>query len=512
MMNPLPNENNLPLRNVSLELIESLTNEELFELDEHLVALESLQAANWSLSEFICESWHVVEPFDEYISGWCIDGMCEHLEAISNGQIRRIIFNVPPGLMKSLLMNVFFPAWQWGVKKLIHHRFLNASHNIDLAIRDNNKLRLLIDSEWYQARFPHVRLIRRGDKKLVNSGTGFKQACAIDSLTGARAHIVTLDDPLSVRDAESPTILEARKRTVLHSLPTRLVNAKESAIIVIMQRLDMRDTTQVLLDADLEYEHFMCPMEFESARRCTTSIGFSDPRKEEGELLFPERFGPEEVKNFKRSLGEYKYAGQMQQRPAPEGGGIIRDEWWSRFKPEYGTDWQIINPGFDYIIQAWDTAFKDGEENDFTVCTTWGVNNTGAYLIHRYKKKVIYPDLVEAVKSVAKTYNPSVILIEDKASGQSLIQTLKRETRLPIKAFKVDRDKVARVHSVSPFIESGRVFLLENAGWVDDYVYNMGVFPAGAHDDDVDSTTMALAHIFLSERGRKLSNVNLMGR
>jgi predicted phage terminase large subunit-like protein len=491
-----------------------LNSQEIAELDEHLIAIELEQCQSWSLSTFIKQAWHVIEPSDPYIGGWCIDAMCEHLEAVTNAQITRIIFNVPPGLMKSLLINVFFPMWEWGVKKLTHHRFINASHNIDLPIRDNNKARLLLDSDWYRLRFPHVYLTRRGDKKLVNSATGFKQVCAIDSLTGSRAHRVSLDDPLSVKDADSPTILESRKRTVLHALPTRLVNQQSSAIMLIMQRLGMRDSTQVLLDAELGYEHFMCPMLFEPERRCITSIGFTDPRTKDKELLFPERFSQAVVDGLRKSLGEYQFAGQMQQRPSPEGGGIVKDHWWVKFEPEYDNNWQIIRPQFNYVLQSWDTAFKTGEQNDYSVCTTWGVGPSGAYLIHRFKDKLVYPDLIDKVKELAKTYNPSIILIEDKASGQSLIQTLKRETRLPIKAFKVDRgnDKVARLHAVSTFIESGRVFLLKNAGWLSDYVYNMGVFPAGDHDDDVDSTSMALAHIFLHTQTKWVPNVNIMGR
>lgn len=482
---------------------------ELAEFDRDLLSYE---ASQWSLIEFTRNAWHILEPSTQFIENWSIGAIVEHLDAITIGQIRRLLINVPPGLMKSLLSNVFWPAWEWGCKGLAHYRIIGASHNIDLAIRDSRKMKILIESDWYQIRFPHLRLARDQSAKgnFENTLMGFRRACAFASMTGHRGDRINVDDPLSVDDAKSPTILKSSAETFRKSVSSRLVDPKKSSIMVIMQRLKEGDTSSVALE--LGYEHLMLPMRYESARKCNTSIGFVDPRTSEGELLFPDRFSEEAVKELENSLGLYEAAGQLQQRPAPEGGGIIRDEWWCYFTPTYDAQYRIISPIVNYIVQSWDTAFKTNEQNDFSVCLTLAVNNTGVYIIHRLKEKLTYPDLLDKVKSHAAKYNPNIILIEDKASGQSLIQSIKKETRLPIKAFKVDKDKVTRAHAVSAFIEAGRVFLLKDAAWVKDYVYNMGVFPAGAHDDDVDATTQALAHIFLHTQAQVMPNLNIMGR
>lgn len=476
--------------------------------------LERQEQKELSLNEFVREAWQVLEPAEEYVDGWAIHAICEHLEAVTAGQLRRVIFNVPPGCMKSLLVNVFWPAWEWGEKKLAHHRFVNTSHSMDFSARDSRKMRLLVESEWYKLKYRHVVIARDQREKINfhNTLTGFRRAAAFTSLTGHRGHRVVIDDPLSVDDALSIIKLKAKEITFLESVPSRLVNAKTSAIILIMQRLAELDTTGVALSKELGYEHVMLPMRFERDRRCRTSIGFVDPRNEDGELLFPERFPEESVAELEKSLGSYGAAGQLQQRPAPRGGGIIKEAWIRRFTPEYNAEYVVINPAFHYVIQSWDTAFKTKEENDFSCCTTWGVNNTGAYLIHVWKKKVPFPELTETVKSLAAEYRPSKVLIEDKASGQSLIQALQTDTRLPICPVKTDTDKVSRLHAVSGFFESGRVFVIDGANWESDYIYSLCSFPAAAHDDDVDSTTQALAEIFLAGQTKRINNFSIMGR
>lgn len=166
-------------------------------------------------------------------------------------------------------------------------------------------------------------------------------------------------------------------------------------------------------------------------------------------------------------------------------GAIFKREYWKYYREA---------PWCEAIGQSWDTGFKDGEENDYSVCTTWGVANNGFYLLHRFKEKLQFPELKKAVITLAAKFNPTYILVEDKASGQSLVQEMQRETRLPVLPFKIDRDKVARANAVTPIIEAGKVYLPENEPWVFDYTDEMAVFPHGAHDDDVDSTTQFLLY------------------
>lgn len=478
------------------------TEKELREIDRHLILYE---AENYSLIDYTEACWHVIEPAEVFVRGKCLEAICEHLEAVTRNEIRKLIINVPPGFMKSLLCNVFWPAWEWGVKKLHHHRFLCTSFKKELSIRDSRKMKILVTDEWYQRRYPHVIISKdkKGKASFENTKGGFREACAIDSLTGSRGHRVIIDDPLNVKQALSPAELLSCETTFLEAVPSRIVSEKNSAIVIIMQRLHERDTTGIAIEKELGYEHLMLPMEFEPDRKCKTKIGFEDWRKEEGELLFPERFSAQYISDLKKSLGSYAYAAQAQQRPAPRGGGIIKDAWWGKYELEYSSDFSRIENEFDYIIQAWDTAFKTDEQNDFSVGITMGVNKNGVYLIDRIKGKFEYPELLSTVQKCAKKHSLRALLIEDKASGQSLIQSLKRERMLPVKAVSVSRDKVSRLHSISAYIEAGNVFIPTNANWTNDFLAEVGTFPAAAHDDQVDALTIGLCEIFLKNQLQK---------
>lgn len=451
-----------------------------------LPALEAVkrELATRHLADFAKQAWPILEPATPLKWGWPLDAICQHLEAVSDGQIKRLLINVPPGSMKSLLTGVIWPAWEWARRPQL--RYVATAHKQDLAVRDNLKCRRLIKSEWYQRNWS-VDLTGDQDAKtkFENTATGFREAMAFTSMTGARGDRVILDDPHSVDDALSPLKLAAGVTTFREALPSR-VNNEDSAIVVIMQRLHERDVSAVALD--LGYEHLCIPMRFEPDRRCTTSLGWTDPRTAEGELMFPDRFGEKQVRELEISLGSYASAGQLQQRPSPPGGGIFKTSWW-----QYYRDGGL--PPVKRIVHSWDTAFKTGSDNDFSVRTIWAETDRGFYLLDLWKEKVEFPDLKRMVSSFKAEHHPQTILVEDKASGQSLIQELQRDTVLPIIPVKVDKDKVARAFAVTPLIEAGRVFLPEGAPWLADFVASLAAFPNAAHDDDVDSTTQALAYL-----------------
>lgn len=471
------------------------------------------QNAKENLIDFIKYFWPVIEIGNPYVHNWHIDAISEHLEAVTYGEINRLVINVPPGLMKSIILNVFWPAWEWGQPELTQYKYLSCSHKQNLSIRDNNKMRQLITSEKYQELFPHV-IIKKDENskiKFVNTANGFKEAMPAGSITGSRGDRVNIDDPISVDDAESKIILGSRMLWFTESVPTRLINPKESSIIVIMQRLKDLDTTGIILSRELNYEHLMLPMEFEPQRKCFTSIGFEDPRTEEGELLFPERFPQWVVDRDKKTLGAVAIAAQNQQRPIPREGSIIKVDWLQkRFKLMRNNQGQILLTEFTEIIQSYDTAFKEGEQNDFNVCLTWGLKDDGYYLINMFKERLNFPALEQSAIESARFYKPNQILIEDKASGQSLIQALKRRTNLPIRAVNPDRDKVARLHAVSGYYEAGRIILPDNEPWVQNYIDTLTTFPACAHDDEVDASSQFLLEIALrreSKNGVRIRSV-----
>lgn len=466
-----------------------------------LPTLDQIDAelARRSLSEYIKQCWSTVEPGQPYVHGWHVDALSEHLMAVTDGQINRLLINVPPGTMKSLQTGVFWPSWEWGPRQLPHYRYLAASHSQSLSIRDNIRMRRLVMSDWYQKRYGQTVVMTKDQNakiKFENTATGFREAMAAGSITGSRGDRVIIDDPLSVEDANSDAILESRMLWFTEAVPTRLNSPEKSAIIVVMQRLTQKDTSGIILARELGYVHVMLPMEFEVKRKCFTCIGFEDPRTEEGELLFPERFPRNVVERDKVVMGPYATAGQFQQRPSPREGGIFKRHWFKTYK---------VLPRILYVIQSWDTAFKKTSTSDYSACTTWGVGADGNfYLLHVYMEKMEYPELKKMMVKLWKQFMPVSILIEDKASGQSLGQEMKLPTpddvdptimhKLPIKLIEPDGDKIARAHACTTIFEIN-VYLPEDASWKERYTNNMCDFPGGAHDDDVDSTTQALIHL-----------------
>lgn len=445
-----------------------------------LVACEK-ELASRSLAEFAKLAWHVLEPQTELKWGWALDAICAHLEAVTEGEIKRLLMNVPPGSMKSLLTGVIWPAWEWGPRGMPDKRFLATAHKQDLAVRDNMKCRRLIQSKWYQDRWPiELTSDQNAKTKFENDATGFREAMAFTSMTGSRGDRVILDDPHSVDDANSATKLAADVMTFREALPSR-VNNDKSAIVIIMQRLNEADVSAVALE--LGYKHLCIPMRYENGRSAH-AVGEPDPRTEEGELMFPDRFPEEQVAELENTMGSYAVAGQLQQRPSPRGGGIIKGRWFGQYQVLPMLEWRAIYA---------DTAQKTGQENDYSVFECWGRSETGqAVLIDLQRGKWEAPDLLNEARAfwlkhhAARVPGPlRAMKVEDKVSGTGLIQTLRREG-IPILPIQRNRDKVTRAYDAAPFIESGNVLLPEWADWLDGFVGEAEAFPSGAHDDQLD--------------------------
>lgn len=474
--------------------------------------------AEESLAEFATQAWHILEPSTELKWGWVLDAICDHLEAVTEGSIKRLLITVPPGSMKSLLTGVFWPAWEWGPKNLPGMRYLSTSHKQDLAIRDNLKCRRLIQSEWYQERWPVLLTSDQNAKgKFENSKTGFREAMAFTSMTGSRGDRIILDDPLSVDDANSDPALLSAELTFRAALPTR-VNNDDSAIVVIMQRLHEKDTAGIILKEKLGYEHLCLPMYFEPGRRCKTSIGFVDPRKEEGDLLFPERFSANTVKQLKATLGEMAFAGQMQQRPSPAGGGILQIKHFQLWLAK----WEL--PRFEYVVQSYDGAYGEKQENDPSGCTVWGTFNErgkrGVMLLDAWVDRLSYPkfrkkvitDWHEIYGEVSITENKKgkkadAILVENKSSGISILQDL-RASNIPAIAYDPGRSsKIMRAHNAAPVLELDCIYIPESrkepgtfTTWARWFVEDCEKFPNGEHDEGTDTFTQAM--IYLRDSGR----------
>lgn len=444
-----------------------------------LLAIER-EACKRSLATFAKEAWHVLEPATPLRWDWVLDMVCEHLQAVTDGQILRLLENLPPGTMKSLLTGVIWPAWEWGPRGLPNKRFLATAHKQELAVRDNMKCRRLIQSAWYQERWPVALVSDQNAKtKFENDATGFREAMAFTSMTGSRGDRVILDDPHSVDDANSVVKLAADVQTFREALPTR-INNDQSAIVIVMQRLNEADISAVALE--LGYQHLCIPMRFEPGRSKWV-VGKGDPRTTEGELMFPSRFPEAQVAELEKVMGAYGTAGQLQQRPAPRGGGIIKGAWFGQYETLPELEWLAIYA---------DTAQKAGQEHDYSVFELWGRTVTGqAILIDLKRGKWEAPELLAEARAFwlacRERFGPKLrsMKVEDKVSGTGLIQTLRREG-IPVLPIKRDRDKVSRAYDAAPFIESGNVLLPMWSHWLADFVGEAEAFPSGANDDQLD--------------------------
>ena len=487
--------------------------------------------AELSLVEFIKQAWHVIEPGQEYIHNWHIDAIADHLTAISDEDMidderyyNRLLINVPPGAMKSLLVNVMWPAWEWGPRNQPNLRYVCASHNLDLAIRDAVKMRRLVTSEWYQERWGD-RVILTGDQnaktRFENSATGFRQAVAMSSMTGSRGDRIILDDPHSVSSAASEAERSTTIDTFEQAIPTRLNNPDKSAIVIIMQRLHEEDVSGVVLEKKLGYDHIMIPMEFDPDRAMPTLLGWQDPRIKKGELFFPKRFPKHVVDRDKRIMGTYAASGQFQQLPTPEDGGIIKRKHWQLWE-------EPVYPPFDYIIASLDTAYTEKTENDPSAMTVWGVwtddpkshatrimSRDGrvnqiirtydekevpprVMLMHAWAKHLEMPELISEVGQTCLRWKVSKLLIENKSVGMPVARELRR--MYSGKNFGVQLedpgsiDKMARLYSVQHLFEEGMVYCPDK-DWADEVISQCMRFPKAKHDDLVDTVSMAMRYL-----------------
>tara|TARA_R110002051_G_scaffold251_5_gene1031 strand:- start:763 stop:2346 length:1584 start_codon:yes stop_codon:yes gene_type:complete len=464
-----------------------------------------------SMHEFIKGAWGQLEPGRDYHDNWHIESICEHLEAVASSELRRLIINIPPRHMKSLTCAVSFPCWTWITQP--NKQFLFASYAQSLSTRDSVKCRRLLSSSWYQENWGHsfkLTTDQNQKQRFENDQNGHRISTAVNAgVTGEGGDIIVIDDPHNVKQAESETIRNDTLDWWDTALPSRLNDPTTGAFVIIMQRVHQSDLTGHILKNEAEsfaddlqtdpeaWTHLCVPAEYERNHPHffkTTLAGAKytvDPRKDEGELLWPNRFTPKALNNLKSSLGTYGSAGQLQQRPSPKGGGILKAKWWRKWEKDKG------DPNYIYVVQSWDTAFSQSSTASYSACTTWGVfKHGGRYnimLMHRYRERDEYPELRRKAKVMYQEMTPDAVLIEKKASGQSLLQDL-RQAGIPAISYSPERDKISRAHSASAMLEAGLVWAPER-NWAQQVINMCAIFPAGDGADIVDTCTQALIRL-----------------
>lgn len=465
------------------------------------------------LIAFVRHFWAVLEPQTPLVEGWPLEAICRHLEAITFGDFEknRLLINVPPGFMKSLLAAVFWPAWEWAAMDMSHLRYVTFSYSASLTERDNGRFRdLLMAPEFKELWGDRFNLRKVGETLVSNDKTGWKLATSVGGVgTGQRGNRVIFDDPHNVKEAESDKVRGETVRWFEEGMENRLNDLKADAIVVIMQRVHEMDVSGAILNAG-DYVHLCIPMEYEVGRGCETEIGWSDPRKREGELAWAERFAETEILPFKRRA--YMWAGQYQQRPEPRGGGIFKRDWWQIWDDKAAEGYGISKrrfPPLSYVIGVLDTAYTEKEENDpcaMTVLGIWHDRNDypQVMLMSAWEDWLEFNPLVEKTQAACERFKVDRLLIEAKASGISVAQELQRRYReSPWGVQLVDPgrgDKVARAYAVTHAFEDGMVWVpgFEDGTyppWAARVVDQMATFPKSFHKDLTDTVTMGLKYL-----------------
>lgn len=444
-----------------------------------------------SLRQFIERSWDILEPGREFCPGWHIDAICEHLQAVSQGQIIRLLINVPPGCMKSLTTNVFWPAWEWGPKNRPDLRYVGASYSEALTVRDNRRCRTLIRSEWYQRLWgDRFQILSDQDSKLRfdNTRTGFKIATSVGGLgTGERGDRWIIDDPHNIKDGESDAKREATILWMTEVVPTRVNDPEKSAIVIIMQRVHDRDVSGLVLAKELGYTHLMIPQEFEPERKCVTGVGWEDPRSYDGELIWPQRMTPAVIERDKRAMTQYAWASQMQQRPAPRGGGMVKREY---FEVVPVAPTQVVKR-----VRGWDLAGTEKITAAYTAGVKMSRDKDGViYVEHAMHKRASPHNVEKMMKSCAQQdgYATRISIPQDpgqagKAQVRYLIRML---TGFVARSSPESGNKETRFEPFAAQAEAGNVKLVRGL-WIDEYLDELCLFPFGEFKDYADATSRA---------------------
>lgn len=440
---------------------------------------------------FVKRYWPIVDS-EEFIPGWYVDCLCDHLEAVHKGQIKKLVINIPPGFGKSIITTVMFPAWVWALEP--SKSFLCATRDSSNLKRDSNRFYNLINSSKYREDFGSMYKFGgdakkvRGDKysednrNIHNDKMGYRRALTSgSSVTGARGKITILDDPNDRKDAFSKVERDRINEFVFKTLSTRNFAKLGGATIIVMQRLHLEDVAGEAIKRD--YQVLNIPMECKGDS--SIPLEHWKDEREVGEFLNDSLFDQESKQSIIKDLGSREYATQYQQEPSMNEGSIIKREWIKYY------DRKILNKAYNYYM-SWDMTFKGSKTSDFVVGQVWAKHGADRYLVDQVRGKWSFTQTIdEFIKFTEKHPEVSRKLVEAKANGQAIIDTLNKHITGIIPVNPRD-SKEARVNAVAPQFESGNVYLPEGAHFIDDYVEELVGFPFVKNDDQVDTTTQAL--------------------
>lgn len=476
--------------------------------DPRLAAIDAIDAelGRRKLIHFVRAAWHVVEPATPFVDNWHIGLVCEYLQALMDLEINNLIINIPPRHMKSLLTSVFLPAWSWIRQPGL--RWLTGSYAQPLATRDAVRTRRLLQSPWYRQWYG-ASFNLAGDQnrkqRFENDRGGARVTFSFNSaFTGEGADVLVVDDPLRAQDADNPAARQRVNETYQQALTTRANDPAAVRRVIIMQRLHQQDLTGMLLHTQPGvYQHLCLPAEYSPALFVPLA-GRPDPRTQPGELLWPQRMGASQLAQTRQNLGQRAYAGQYLQTPQAEGGNIFKAHWWqgrNRYNP--ANNQQVVARWI-----SWDTAYKEGDGNDSSAMVVLELLPTYQLrLRHALWGRFAFPRLAREIEEQAGAWNQDGllrgVLVEDKASGISALQTLAHSAPPWLAARLVaispgGRGKAQRARQASLWCERGMILLPqpeESVAWLYPFEEWLAMFPGAELNDPADALVQGILHL-----------------
>lgn len=454
--------------------------------------------------------WPVIEPGRECIDGWAMDAISEHLEAVTAGHIRRLLINVPPGFRKSLQTCVFWPSWEWGPRRMADLRYLFIGYRGQLTVTNNQKLRRIVESDMYRRLWPHVSLVDDQNTKsfFENTKTGFALATSIGgTVMGKRGDRAVLDDPNNTKETDSEARLDEAVQFVSEVLPTRVNDPETFAQVTIMQRTGERDVAGHFLANNLVDCHLCIPMEWRKGHpyiaypERVTAIGWCDPRTEDGELAFPERFSRESVEQLKKEMeawgGDYAVAGQLDQLPIPRGGGLFQEEWFTRV-----VDLDEV-PSGGVTVRGWDLAGTKGKNSPFTASTKIKLTRGELYLMDVTNERIDAAQLEDYIAAICMADEADTIIDVPQDPGQAgKAQVSSLARKLHGRTYVYSPETGSKETRAMPIASQARAknLVLVRAPWNRTFVNQAKTFPRGQFKDIIDALSRTYARLLKRPR------------
>jgi len=436
------------------------------------------------LFTFIAKTFATIDGSQEFSSNWHIEVIADRLMRAYRREVKRLIIALPPRNLKSISASVAFPAWALGKNPAL--RFICASYSQELSAKLARDCRTVMSTPWYQRAFPNGRLnpdkMAEGEFETLSGGSRLSTSVG-GTLTGRGGNFIIIDDPIKPQEAQSQARRESVKQWYDSTLYSRLDNKKDDVIILIMQRVHVDDLVAHVMEKE-DWEFLRLPAIAEDDERYALSDGRRVGRRA-GEALDVKREPLAILKGLRKSMTAYQFSAQYQQSPVPAEGNLLRWRWFQVYETL-----PAATKGSS-IVQSWDLASSINSGSDWSVCTTWLVQDRKYYLIDVFRKRMEFPALKRKIVSHASEFGAKIVLLEEAGIGLSFVQQL-REERLRVIGVRPEGSKEDRIAAQSPIIEAGSVFLPAHAPWLDDFREEVRAFPIGRNDDQVDSMSQLL--------------------